>query len=90
MILLGEVRCYVGGRYELYANGDEFGLVWIPGKMMCKARYSSKDVRRQVITKMQETWGEIEIAIKPDDLDADEAIMEQKEKDLMQWPEKKE
>lgn len=81
--ITGEIRCYVGGRYELVAYGEEFAMLWIPGKMVCKARYSNKGNRTAMINKMIETWGDIEVAIMPDDIEAVMAEIEEMEKELV-------
>ncbi len=71
MIQPGEVRCYVGGHYELFAIGDGlFTTVWVQGIMVCRTRYIAKADRRKIIEKMVETWKDVEIAIMPDDIEA--------------------
>ena len=60
-----------------------FAVICIPGKMVCKARYSNKGNRTAMINKMIETWGDIEVAIMPDDIEAVMAEIEEMEKELV-------
>lgn len=72
MEVMGEVRVYVGGRYELLANADEFYYAWIRGNMIAKARYHNKGARSKIIKKALEMFEEIEIGIIPDIADEEE------------------
>jgi hypothetical protein len=75
----GEIRCYAGGMYESVVTGDTYALKWVEGRMVCKARYVGKNARYKMIRKMINEWGDVEIAILPDDVEAIVAAMEMRE-----------
>ena len=67
MTCCGEVRVYVGGRWELHHAGELMEAVWIQGNMVMKQRYHNKGIRSAIIKKALDAWGEIEVVVRPDE-----------------------